>query len=51
VILQQYFTIEKYIFDNRRRCIKKSIKEVGYVEEIKDDEYYSKSLLWFYGEL
>lgn len=31
--------------------IKTSLKEIGYIETMEEDDYICKSVLWFYGEL
>ena len=34
----------------RERGIVTELPEIGYIEELNDDDYYVKSYIWFYGE-
>lgn len=35
----------------KERGIVTELSEIGYMEELNDEDYYAKSYIWFYGEL
>ena len=34
----------------KERGIMTKLPEIGYIEELNDEDYYTKSNIWFYGE-
>lgn len=34
----------------KERGIVTELREIGYIEELNDEDYYAKSYIWFYGE-
>ena len=40
---------DKRSFAKERRIVT-GLPEIGYIEELNDEDYYVKSYIWFYGE-